>query len=215
MIVYILLLLIAAAVAYFFGSMSTVVIASNFVFHRNLYRLGRGNALISNFRRVYGWKGAVKLLLVELVRDIVPILIGGVLLGFKGHAEVGRVFAGFCLVVGRLYSVFYDMKGSSATLCLVVMGMFVDTSAGIAAGVMAAAVTLLSKYVSLGTVAGAVTLAITTALVVDDSIIVKLTIYTALMVALKHIPAIFRILNGKEERLSFKEDLTYKLDQPF
>ena len=48
-----------------------------------------------------------------------------------------------------------------------------------------------------------------------SGIIVKLTIYTALMVALKHIPAIFRILNGKEERLSFKEDLTYKLDQPF
>lgn len=215
MIVYILLLLIIAAIAYFFGSMSTIVIASNFVFHRNLYKLGRGNTLISNFRRVYGWKGVVKILLTEAVRDIVPILIGGVLLGFKGHAEVGRVFAGFCLVVGRLYSMFYDMKGSSATLCLIVMGMFVDTSAGIAAAVVAAAVTWLSRYISVGAIAGAFTLAITTALLVDDSVIIKIVIYTALMVLIKHIPAIIRIMNGKEDRLSFKDDLTYKLDQKF
>lgn len=215
MIVYILLLLIVAAIAYFFGSVSTVVIASNYVFHRNLYRLGRGNAFISNFRRVYGGKGIVKLLLVELVRDIVPILIGGLLLGFKGHAEVGRAFAGFCLVIGRLYSVFYDMKGSSATFCIVVMGLFIDSSAGIAAGVMAAAVTLLSRYVSIGAVVGAVTLAITSALVVEDNLIIRLAIYTAIIVVFKHLPAISRVMNGKEERLSFKEDLTYKLDQKF
>lgn len=215
MIVYILLLLIIAAIAYFFGSMSTIVIASNFVFHRNLYKLGRGNTLISNFRRVYGWKGIVKILLTELVRDLVPILIGSALLGFKSHADVGRVFAGFCLVVGRLYSMFYDMKGSSATLCLIVMGMFVDPSAGIASAVIAAAVTWFSRYISVGAVAGAVTLAITTALLVDDNLIVKIVIYTALMVLIKHIPAIIRIVNGKEERLSFKDDLTYKLDQKF
>lgn len=215
MIVYILLLLIIAAIAYFFGSMSTIVIASNFVFRRNLYKLGRGNTLISNFRRVYGWKGIVKILLTELVRDLVPILIGGVLLGFKGHADVGRVFAGFCLVVGRLYSMFYDMKGSSATLCLIVMGMFMDPSAGIASAVVAAAVTWFSRYISVGAVAGAAVLAITTALLVDDNLIVKIVIYTALMVLIKHIPAIIRVLNGKEERLSFRDDLTYKLDQKF
>lgn len=215
MIVYILLLLIIAGIAYFFGSMSTIVIASNFIFHRNLYKLGRGNTLISNFRRIYGWKGVVKIILTELVRDLVPILIGGVLLGFKGHAEIGRVFAGFCLVVGRLYSLFYDMKGSSATLCLIVMGLFVEPSAGIAAAVVAAAVTWLSRYVSVGAVAGAGTLAITTALLADDNLMIKIVIYTALMVFIKHIPAIIRVVNGKEERLSFKDDLTYKLDQKF
>ncbi len=215
MIVYILLLLITAVIAYFFGSISTVVLASNYVFHRNLYRLGRGNALISNFRRIYGIKGIIKLLLVELLRDIVPILIGGILLGFRGHAEVGRVFAGFCLVIGRLYSVFYDMKGSSATLCIVVMGLFVDSSVGIAAGVMAVAVTLLSKYISMGAVVGAITLAVTAALLVEDSLIIRISIYTALIVVFKHLPAISRVMNGKEERLSFKEDLTYKLDQTF
>lgn len=213
MIVYILLLLITAAIAYFLGSMSTIVIASNFLFRTNLYRLGRGNALISNFRRVYGWPGVVKILIAEAVRDVIPILIGGVLLGFKGHADVGRVFAGFCLVLGRLYSVFYDMKGSSATLCYVAMGLFIEPSVGIAAGLIAATVTWFTRHITVGAIAGAGVLAITTALLVDDSVIVKLAVYTALLVLFKHIPSLLRIMNGKEERLSFKEDLTYKLDE--
>ena len=139
------------------------------------------------------------------------ILIGGILLGFKGHADVGRVFAGFCLVVGRMYSLFYNMNGSSATICIIVMGCFIEPSAGIVAAVVAAAVTWFSRYISVGAVAAAVILAVTTAILTDNSLIVRLALYTALMVILRHIPSLIRIINGKEERLDFKEDLTYKL----
>ena len=75
--IYTVLLIIIAVIAYGIGSMSSVVIASNYVFHVNLRRLGTGSSALSNFRRIYGAKGFVKLLLVELVRDILPILIGG------------------------------------------------------------------------------------------------------------------------------------------
>ena len=52
MIVYWLLLLPTALVAYIFGSMDTMVLASNFVFRQNLRRLGQGNRWLSNFRRL-------------------------------------------------------------------------------------------------------------------------------------------------------------------
>ena len=100
--IYTVLLIIIAVIAYGIGSMSSVVIASNYVFHVNLRRLGTGSSALSNFRRIYGAKGLVKLLLVELVRDILPILIGGLLMGIKGQTAVGRAFAGFCLVMGQL-----------------------------------------------------------------------------------------------------------------
>ena len=76
--------------------------------------------------------GFVKLLLVELVRDILPILIGGLLMGIKGQAAVGRAFAGFCLVMGRLYPVFYDLKGSHAIICMLVVMAFVNFSGALA-----------------------------------------------------------------------------------
>ena len=81
MIVYWLLLLPTALVAYIFGSMDTMVLASNFVFRQNLRRLGQGNRWLSNFRRLYGIPGFLGLALVEVIKDLLPILIGGWLLG--------------------------------------------------------------------------------------------------------------------------------------
>ena len=97
MIGYWILLLIIAFIAYCFGSVSTLSIASVFVFHRDLHRIGKKRMFLSNFRRLFGYKGFAKLALVELVRDFVPILIGGLLMSIKGHADVGMAFAGFCL----------------------------------------------------------------------------------------------------------------------
>ena len=215
MIVYWFLLLITAVFAYGIGSMNTLVLASNYVFRTRLSRLGRGNVWLSNFRRIYGVWGFIRLLLTELVKDLLPILLGGLLLGLKGHADVGYVFAGFCLTLGRLFPLFYDFKGSHATFCLILTGMFASPTVGIATAIVALIVTLLSRYIALGTLAGAFIMVVVSVLMVDDSLMLRLLIFTAALAFIKHIPAITRMLNGREFRLSFEEDITYKLDQKF
>ena len=213
--IYTVLLIIIAVIAYGCGSMSSVVIASNFVFHVNLRRRGTGSSALSNFRRIYGVKGFVKLLLVELVRDILPILIGGLLMGIKGQAAVGRAFAGFCLVMGRLYPVFYDLKGSHAIICMLVVMAFVNFSGALAVLLFVALGIWLTKYVSLGAVAGAAVMCIASLLLVDDPLVMKLALFAGLAVLVRHIPAVSRMLSGRETKLSFEEDISYKLDNKF
>lgn len=213
--IYTVLLIIIAVIAYGIGSMSSVVIASNFVFHVNLRRLGTGSSALSNFRRIYGAKGFVKLLLVELVRDILPILIGGLLMGIKGQTAVGRTFAGFCLVMGRLYPVFYDLKGSHAIICMLVVMAFVNFSGALAVLLFVVLGIWLTKYVSLGAVAGAAVMCIASLLLVDDPLVMKLALFAGLAVLVRHIPAVSRMLSGRETKLSFEEDISYKLDNKF
>lgn len=213
--IYTVLLIIIAVIAYGCGSMSSVVIASNFVFHANLRRLGRGNSALSNFRRIYGVKGLLKLLLVEIVRDVLPILIGGLLMGIKGQAAVGRTFAGFCFVLGQLYPVFYDFKGSHALVAMLVTMFFVNFSGALAVLLFVVAGIWLTKYVSFGTVAGAAVMCVASLLLVDDPLVMKLALFSGLLVLFKHIPAISRILSGKELKLSLQEDISYKLDNKF
>lgn len=215
MIVYWFLLLFTSILAYGLGSMDTLVLASNYVFHTSLRRLGRGSVWLSNFRRVYGIPGFIKLLLVELVKDALPILFGGLLLGFKGHADVGRAFAGFCVVLGRLYPLFYDFRGTHAALPLIITGLFAELSVGIAAAVVILAAIVLTRYISLGAVLGALVSIAVSVLLVDDALIRRLVIISCALVIFRHIPALLRVLNGKEPRLSFKEDISYKLDQRF
>ncbi|MCR5088974.1 MAG: glycerol-3-phosphate acyltransferase [Oscillospiraceae bacterium] len=215
MIVYWFLLLITAAVAYSFGSVSTLSIAGVFVFHSNLHRIGKKQLFVSNFRRLYGYLGFLKLFAVELVRDLLPVLLGGLLLSIQGHADVGRAFAVFCLVLGRLFPVFNRFRGSTASLCLAI-GMFcVNSSVGISALIAVAAVTWFSRYPSLGAIAAAVMTALVTVLVADGTLLILLCVLSAAIVLIRNLPALSRISQGKEFRLSMEEDISYKFEERF
>ena len=213
MSIYWLLLGLTAIIAYLFGSMDTMVLASNFVFRRNLLRLGDHSSWLSNFRRLFGIKGFFKLLVVEIIKDAIPIVIGSLLLGIRGHANVGAAFAGFVLVLGRLFPVFYGFRGSHATVAMIAAGFAAGTSVGAAAMIVAVGVIAVTRYLSLGTVAGAVVLVMVSVLAVDDSLILRLALFTAALVLVKHIPAMIRLVRRTEPRLSLEEDITYKLDE--
>ena len=216
MIVYWILLLIVAFVGYITGSVSTLRVASRFVFHKNLRRLGRGNIWISNFRRLYGWWGFGKLLLTEAVKDLIPILLGLGLLAIKGHGAVGAAFGGFCMLMGRLWPVFNRLKGTHhGCVAMVIAALSVDVSLGASAAVVMLIVIWFTRYLSLGAAAGAVIAIITALLVVDDRLCMLLSIFCSGIVLLYHVPALLRLTQGKEERLSFEQDITYKFDETF
>ena len=173
MSIYWLLLGITAVFAYFFGSMDTMVLASNFVFHRNLKRLGDHSRWLSNFRRLFGISGFFKLLAVEM----------------------------------------YRFRGSHASVAMIVAASTAASSVGIAAAVVTAGVIALTRYLSLGTLAGMVVYVMVAVLAVDDALLLRLALLTAALILVKHIPAIVRLFRGTEPRLSWKEDITYKLDE--
>ncbi len=215
MIGYWILLLIIAFIAYNIGSISTLSIASVFVFHRDLHRIGKKRMFISNFRRLFGYKGFVKLVLVELIRDFVPVLLGGLLLSFKGHPDIGRAFAGFCLVLGRLFPIYNRFRGSHASVCMAVTMLCADVSLGAATAIVVILVTWLSRYLSLGAIAGALAAILVAVLVIDGSLLRMLLILTAAIVLLKNFPALRRIPQKTEMRMSLEEDISYKFDQKF
>lgn len=213
--IYWILLIIIAVIAYVLGSMSSEVIASNYVFHANLRRLGKGNVGLSNFRRVYGIKGFILLLLVEVLRDVLVVLIGGWLLGIKDQVLVGRLFAGFCLIMGRQWPLFYDLQGTHATICLIVTAFCAEVSIGVICLIVVAAVIWVTRYVSLATVAAAFVMVVTSVLVLEELLLILLCVCIAVVILVRHIPALSRVLNGTELKLSFEEDISYKFDQRF
>ena len=206
---------VTALLAYGAGCLKSTVLASNFVFHRNLRRLGTGNVFLSNFRRIYGWKGGVKLALTELALDLLPLIVGALLFRSSGHGVVGGSLAGFCLCLGRLYPASYEFRGSHALIPLILTGFCLETSIGIALLVAAVAAVWLTRYYSLAAFLCAVILAATALLMVDDPLSVRLSLMTAGAVVLFHLPSIPRMLRRTEPRLSFEQDISYKFDEKF
>ena len=215
MIGYWILLLLTAFVAYNCGSISTLSIASVFVFRRDLHRIGKKSMFISNFRRLFGYLGFLKLLGVELLRDFIPLLIGAVLLSIKGHGTAGAAFAGFCLALGRVFPVYNRFRGSTASICLICAMTCVNVSIGIAAAIVTAAVVWFTRYLSLGAIAGAAAAILVAILTVDDRLVLILYILTAAIVLVKNLPALRRIPQKRELRLSLEEDISWKFDEKF
>lgn len=212
---YFLLLTLTALFAYILGSLSTTVIASNFLFHTNLKRLGTGNYAISEFRRRYGVKGIIKIALVEVIKSLLAVLIGGWLLGIKEQALVGRAFAGFCLIMGRQWPLFSELRGSRATVCLIIMAMCLDFGTGLAVLVIVGALIWFTRYITVSTLIGAFVLVFAAILVMDSRLVTLLCLFTFIVMLAHSLPCISRMINGKEEKLDFTQDLNYKFDQKF
>ncbi len=209
------LLLLTAFFAYLLGSVSTRRLASGLVFHRDLLKLGRGNVWLSNFRRLFGFLGFVKLGAVEIVKDLLPLLLGMLLIGFRERPDIGRAFAGFCLMMGTLWPVFNRLRGGHGCMALIVIGLFVDPSVGISAAVGVILGIWLGKSFTVGALAGAAAMAGVAVMVLDAPLILILTALTCLLVLVRHIPSLGRLLRGQEEKLSREMDLGYKFDEKF
>ena len=205
--------ILTAVIAYGAGSLSTMVIASNLIFRTNLRRLGRGSLWLSNFLRVYGVKGFLKLGLVELLKDALPVMIGGWFFSSGGNADVGRALAAFCLVLGRMYPSIYGFRGSYATAAVCIGAMFVSFPVGAMTLLICTLITWATRYIALGTLAGGIALAIGGVLVMENALSVRLFLFIGALVLIRTAGAISRITAGKEERLNFKRDISYKFDE--
>ena len=86
---------------------------------------------------------------------------------------------------------------------------------GGAALVVLALVTWFGRYLSLGAVAAAAVAMMVSVLVVDGDLVLRLLAFSAGLILFKHIPALIRIIQGREFRFSLEEDITYKLDERF
>ena len=91
----------------------------------------------------------------------------------------------------------------------------VNSSLGIATGLLVRVVTLLSRYLSLGAIAGALGALLVTFLVVDGNLLRMLLVLTAAIVLVKNLPALRRISRKTEMRMSLEEDISYKFDEKF
>jgi hypothetical protein len=106
-----------------------------------------------------------------------------------------------------------DCRGGSAALAMVAAGCAANMSVGIAAAVIMLGVIFVTRYMSLGIFAGALVCIAVSVVMLDEALMLRLVLFSAGLVLIKHIPALVRILRKTEPRLSFAEDITYKLDE--
>ena len=198
-----LLLIIAAVCAYILGGLNGAIITSRFFFRQDIREHGSGNAGLTNFHRIYGTAGIALVLAIDVLKSVIAVLIGGALLSAVGEKDVGQIFAGFCLMMGHIFPVFYQLRGGKGVLCAGTLILIVDPVVGLCCWAVFILVVICTRYVSLASMLACLSAPIFMVVFKYSGLEVLLILLCALLVVFKHGENVLRLIGGTENRLSF------------
>ena len=211
------LYIVMAVIAYLIGSISFSVIISKKMAGFDVREKGSGNAGSTNMLRSVGKKAAAITLLCDVLKGVVAILIA-ILLGniFKdSNKELLLQIAGIAVVLGHTFPIFFGFKGGKGVATSLGILLMSNWQIGLICLVFGVVLIILTRMVSLGSCMSAILFPVLT-LFIDENYTVLTeskngnvyfiySVIMAIIVLYNHRSNIKRILNGTENKISFKK----------
>lgn len=206
--------IVIAIIAYAIGSINFSVIFSRKYAGFDVREKGSGNAGTTNMLRSVGKKAAAITLLCDILKGVVSILIAVIIGNIVKTSDKALLvqIAGIAVVLGHTFPIFFEFKGGKGVATSLGVLLMTNWQIGLICLVFALVIMALTKMVSMGSVGAAVLFPILT-LFINHHYIVEAngfkfffySIILAAIVAFNHRENIKRILNGTENKLSFKD----------
>ena len=205
--------IIVAIIAYAIGSINFSVILSKKMAGFDVREKGSGNAGTTNMLRAVGKKAAILTLICDILKGVVSILIA-FLVG-KIVKDVDRALlvqiAGILVVVGHTFPIFFEFKGGKGVATSLGVLLMTNWQIGLICLTFALVIIIVSKMVSMGSIGAAILFPVLTIFINEHYIVASsgpkyfiFSLILALFVIFNHRENIQRILNGTENKLSFK-----------
>jgi len=224
---FILLMLITAVPAYILGSLNGAIIASKTFFRKDIRDYGSGNPGLTNFYRTFGKVGVLLVILIDVLKTVTPVLFGGWLFAefadmyitevwgiwpfniFFNEAFFGQALAGFFVMMGHCFPLFYKFKGGKGVTAIGAIVIVIDWRLALISWGVFVLIVLLTRFVSLGAMLGSV--AFPTSMLIMNLTGVEefglaelnIIIMCVLLVIVRHVPNILRLVKGEESKFSF------------
>ena len=206
--------IVMAIIAYAIGSINFSVIISKKVAGFDVREKGSGNAGSTNMLRAVGKGAAAITLLCDILKGVVPAIIAVIIGKFTGDnvdANILVQVAGIAVVIGHTFPIFFQFKGGKGVATSLGVLLITNWQIGLICLVFALLIITLTKMVSLGSITAAVLFPVLTVFMHSEHYISKsetsyflFSIILAVIVIFNHRSNLGRILNGTENKLSFK-----------
>ena len=202
-------LLVAALTAYLLGNLNGSVCISALVANDDVRKHGSGNAGLTNFFRSYGGWSTLLVILVDMAKTVLAAYGAAWMLASFGFFHQGLVLGAVFVSVGHDFPALLGFKGGKGILCGFTAALIMDWRIALvmlAVFVIAFAVT---RYVSLGSVLGALTCAVAFGIVYFGNwVYMTGGILLGLLAIYMHRSNLARLLTGEEAKVHlFHRDL--------
>ncbi len=195
--------LVVLITAYLLGSINTSIIVSKIMIGDDIRKHGSGNAGATNTLRTVGKKGAILVVIGDILKTVAAIFVGKLILDFSQNAVF---IAGLGTVLGHNFPLYFNFKGGKGIVVSTTAMFFADPIIGLIVFVVAISIMAISKYVSLGSVLGAVLFVICAFIFKNNNTdFIVFALMLALLAIYMHKTNIVRLINGTENKLNFKK----------
>ena len=147
--------------SYLIGSVNCALVISRLVYHEDVREHGSGNAGATNVLRTYGKKAGILTLLGDGFKGVICILIACAVFGapeseplYISQVHTCYLAAFFC-ILGHVFPCFAKFRGGKGVATLALCLLFLNPLIFAVLLAMFVALVAMSKYVSLGSVIGA------------------------------------------------------------
>ena len=205
--------IVVTIIAYLLGSISFSVIISKKMAGFDVRKKGSGNAGTTNVLRTVGKKASIITLICDILKGVVAILVAyvaGLIMKDSVDKALLIQLAGIAVILGHTFPIFFGFKGGKGIATALGVLMMTNWNIGLICLVFALVLMILTRIVSLGSIAAAVLFPVLiifmphTAYLVDGNYIIY-SILLAILVVFNHRANVKRLLTGTENKIDFKK----------
>ena len=205
--------IIVTIIAYCIGSVSFSVIFGKKFAGIDVRKKGSGNAGTTNTLRTAGKRAALLTLLCDCLKGVIAVFIAWLAGKIVSNADSALLvqLAALAVIIGHVYPVFFSFKGGKGVATSLGILLIINWKIGLICLLFALVLIILTRMVSLGSIGAAILFPIL-ALFIQDNYIVPngsyfvFALILAVFVVFNHRENVKRLLEGKENKLSFKKE---------
>lgn len=210
--------IIMGMIAYLIGSVNFSILISKKVAGFDVREKGSGNAGTTNMLRSVGKGAAIITLILDILKGVVTIYIailyGNIVSKLANIAVDNSILvqiAGIFVIVGHTFPIYFGFKGGKGVATALGILLTTNYQIGLICLVFAIILIALTRMVSVGSLAAAILFPVLTLFLAKENFIVEgnyilYSVIIALIVILNHRSNVKRLLNGTENKISFKKN---------
>ena len=195
--------ILTALACYFLGNHNGAVCVSSML-HDDVRNHGSGNAGLTNFIRNYGANRSLLVIAIDVGKAVLACLLSGAVFAPYGLRLEGMTLGGICVMLGHDFPALLHFRGGKGIVSGFAALITIDWRIALWVGGIFLIAYLLTYYVSLASLSGAVTYGLGFIVVYHDRpVVMVLGVAIAVLAIFMHRQNITRLIQGTESKTNF------------
>ena len=190
------------------GSIPSSVWIGKMFYNLDVREFGSGNAGATNTFRVLGKKAGIPVLIIDILKGWLPVFCIRYMIDLNLQSEEFinlQLALGVATLIGHIFPVYVGFRGGKGVATMLGIVLALNLDAALVSIVVFLTVFLITNYVSLSSIAGALSFPIMVIVVFHTNIpsIALFSLVVFVMVLVTHQKNIERLFNKKEAKIRF------------